>query len=130
MLRSIGESQFKSEYTYRIFLDGRNIIFDANVETNCGFILGEIKLVIDICLLADGDALDLVVMFDIHSNHCSRILHDVLLNWAIITGIGNLNMKHTLVIKMESRRIVEDFQRDQLVYLNGQYVQLMVGFCI
>ena len=57
------------------------------------FISGEVKLAIVIRLLAGGDYLDLAVIFDAHSDHFTRVLYDVLLNWVILTGIGDLHMK-------------------------------------
>ena len=84
--------QFKSESYIDAFLVGKDIMFNENVKTTGGFISGKVKLAIAIRLLAGGDALDLAVIFDIHSDHCTRILYDVLLNWVIVTGIGDLNM--------------------------------------
>ena len=91
IIRSIGERQFKSESYIDTFLDGKDIIFNDNIETTGSFISGEAKLAIAIRLLAGGDALYLVVIFNIHSDHCTWILYDVLLNWVIVTGIGDLN---------------------------------------
>ena len=48
-------------------------MLNANVETTSDFILGEVKLDIAVRLLADGDALDLAIIFDIYLDHCTRI---------------------------------------------------------
>ena len=67
-------------------------MFNTNAETTGGFISGEVKLAIVIQLLAAGDSYDLSVIFDDHSDHYYNILHDVLLNWEIVTRIGYLNI--------------------------------------
>lgn len=92
---SIGESQLKSEAYVDALLKGKDSMYDANEIIICGFIVGEVKLGIILCLLAGGDALDLGIVIDIHSTTCHHILHDVLLHWIIKMDIGNINMiKH------------------------------------
>ena len=93
IIRSIGERKFKSESSIYAFLDGKYIMFNNNIETTGGFISGKFKLAIAICLLTGDDSYDLAVIFDAHSDHCTRILHDISLNWTIVTGIGYLNTK-------------------------------------
>ena len=106
---SIGEANFKSESYIDAFLKGKNSMYDANVATTGGFISGEVKLGIAIRLLAGGDAYDLAVIFDIHFDHCKRILHEVLLKWVIKTGIGDLNMVKYLGDKEAMERVSKGF---------------------
>ena len=108
---SIGERQFKPELYIYDFLDKKGIMFNANVETTGGFILGEVKLNISIRLFDGGDALDLAAIFDIHSDHCTRIMHDVLLNWVIITGIGDLNINKHIDDKDEMEKVSRGFAK-------------------
>ena len=67
-------------------------MYNANVKATGGYISGEVKLAIALRLLAGGDSYDLVVIFDILHNRCTRTLYEVLLKWVIETGIGDLNM--------------------------------------
>ena len=67
-------------------------MYDANVQTTGGYVSGEVKLAITLRLLAGRDALDLAVMFDVHSDHCTKVMYDVLLHWVINIDIGDMNM--------------------------------------
>lgn len=69
----------------------------------------EVKLAITIRLLAGLDTYDLAVIFDVHSDHCKRILHEVLSKWAITTGIGELNMGKYLGTKDAMVRVSAEF---------------------
>ena len=66
-------------------------MYDANVHTTCVYIAGEVKVAVTLRLLSSGNALDLGVIFDISSGTTST-LTDVLFNWIIKAGIGEINM--------------------------------------
>ena len=92
IISKVGERKFKSELYIDAFLKGKDHMYDAHVKTTGGYISGEVKLAIELRMLADGDSYDLAVIFDVHFDHCNRILREVLLNWIIHTDIGDLNM--------------------------------------
>lgn len=71
-------------------------MYDANVKATGGYISGEVKVAIILSLLTDSNALDLVVMFDVHSDHYTVILYQVLSHWIIKPNIGNLNIEKYL----------------------------------
>ena len=105
----VGEDKFKSEAYIDAFLKDKDQMYDAHVETTGGYISGEVKLAIAIRLLAGGDAYDLAVIFDVHFDHCKRILHEVLVHWVIATGIGDLNMVKYLGDKEAMARVSAGF---------------------
>ena len=92
IIQSVGEKEFKSEAYIDAFLKGKDIMYDANVHTTCVYIAGEVKVAITPRLLSSGNALDLGVIFDISSGTITSTLTDVLFNWIIKAGIGEINM--------------------------------------
>ena len=74
-------------------------MYNENVETTGGYISGEVKLAASLRLLADGDSYNIAIIFDINSNYVNKILHYVMKNWAIQTGIGDFNIIKYLGIK-------------------------------
>ena len=67
-------------------------MFDSHVNTCGGQFSGETKFGITLRILAGGDVLDLGVLFDISSSHCTTIMLDVLKHWVNETDIGKINI--------------------------------------
>ena len=107
----VGGKEFKSEAYIAAFFKGKDPMYDANVKATGGYISGEVKVAIALRLLAGGDALDLAVMFDVHSDHCTVILYQVLLHWIIKPNIGNLNMKKYLGDKEAMAKVSKGFAK-------------------
>ena len=71
----VEESEFKSEEYIGAFFSYPGHINHADMA-KCGrFISGEIKLAINIRLLAGGDSLDIGVIFDIYPSSLMRICY-------------------------------------------------------
>ena len=66
-------------------------MYYVNVQTTSGYILCEVKISIVNRLLPKGGSYSLSVIFDIYSDHCKRILNEIILKWVIDTGIVDLN---------------------------------------
>ena len=66
-------------------------IFNTHVKTTCGYISSETWLAFALRLL-NGEDDRFMCIFDIHFDHCTRILYDVLTHWIIETYIGDINM--------------------------------------
>ena len=64
---------------------------------------------ITIRLLAGGDVYDLSIIYHAHFDHYKRILYEVLLQWLIHTGIGDLNMLKYLGDKEVTTRVSHGF---------------------
>ena len=111
IISKIGESKFKSESYIDALKKNKDQMYDANVKATGGYISGEVKLAIALRMLAGGDSYDLAVIFDVHFDHCSRILQEVLLNWVIKTGIGDLNMVKYLGDKEAMARVSAGFSK-------------------
>jgi len=111
IISKIGEKQFKSEAYIDAFLKGKDPMYEANTQTTGGYISGEVKLAITLRLLAGGDALDLGVMFDVQTDHCTKIMYDVLLSWIIRPDIGDLNMMKYLGNKRAMSRVSAGFSK-------------------
>ena len=77
---------------------------------------GKVKLGITLRLLAGGDALYLAVMFDVHSDHCTKIIYDILLKWIINTDIGDMNMTRYLGDKAAMLKVSKGFSKGQMVF--------------
>ena len=101
IIKSIGESAFKSEQYIDAFLDlPRNALskckqvqmHQAHVDTCGGYVSGEVKLGITLRMLAGGDSLDLGAIFDISVSHIRAIFIDVVEHWIVDNNIGNINM--------------------------------------
>lgn len=92
IIAGVGERVFKSESYIDDLLYNKDQIYDANVHTTGGYIFGEVKVGITIRILSGGTALELEVFFYIISNHCHKILYEVLLQWIIKNDICNTNM--------------------------------------
>ena len=91
-IAAIDESMFRSEVYISAFFRGRDKMYDDNTLNNGRYISREEKLTITLRLLGGGDALELGVIFDVHSDHCARLMYEVLLQWIIHPNIGNLGM--------------------------------------
>ena len=111
IISKIGEKQFKSEAYIDAFLKGTDPMYEANTKTTGGYISGEVKLAITLRLLAGGDALDLGVMFDVQSDHCNKIMYDVLMLWIIKPDIGDLNMIKYLGDKQAMSKVSAGFSK-------------------
>ena len=111
IISKVGESKFKSEMYIDAFLKNKDQMYDANVKATGGYISGEVKLAIALRMLAGGDSYDLAVIFDVHYDHCNRILQEVLVNWVIKTGIGDLNMVKYLGDKEAMSRASAGFSK-------------------
>lgn len=80
----VGEKGFKLEAYMDAFLKGTYQMYDVYcISTDGGYIAGEVKLASTLRVLASGDALDLVIVFDIDSCHCNVLIYEVLLQWVI-----------------------------------------------
>ena len=119
IISKIGEKNFKSELYIDAFLKGKDQMYEAHVKTAGGYISGEVKLAIALRMLAGGDSYDLPVIFDVHFDHCTRILHEVLLNWIIKTGIGDLNMVKYLRHKEAMAKVSAGFSKRSNGVLQG-----------
>ena len=86
-------------------------MYDTNVYITGGYLSGEVNLGIILRLLSGGDALDLAVMFDIRSDHCTKIMYDVLLKWIIHTDIRDLNMIRYLSDKSAMSKVSKGFSK-------------------
>ena len=82
----------KSEAYIDAFLKGKKSMYDAHVKTYGGYISGEVKLDVTLCLLAGGNALALGVIFDIIPGKINTITFSVLRNWVKKPNIGGINM--------------------------------------
>ena len=109
IIGEIGEKEFKSKAYIDNFLKCKDLMYEANTKATGGYIYGEVKLAITLRLLADGNALDLGVMFDVQTYHCNKIMYDVLINWIIKPDIGNLNMVKYLGDKSAMARVSTGF---------------------
>lgn len=72
-----------SEAYIDVFLKDKCQMYQALSKTNGGYISGEVKLVITLHLLAGSDTLDLGIIFDIYSDHTTKIMYEVLLKWGV-----------------------------------------------
>ena len=116
---SVGERKFKSEAYIDAFLKGKDKMYDANVSTSGGYISGEVKVAVTLRLLAGGDALDLGVIFDISSGTITSLLTDVLMDWIIKTGIGDINMTKFLGDPDAMAKVSAGFSRRSHGVLQG-----------
>lgn len=90
--KGVGERVFKSKSYIAAFLKNKDPMYDGNVHTTAGYISGEVKVGITLRILSGGTALDLGVLFHMRSNHCHKILYEVLLQWIIKNDMGNINI--------------------------------------
>ena len=86
-------------------------MYEANTKTTDGYISGEVKLAITLRRLAGGDALDLGVIFDVQTDHCNKIMYEVLLKWIMKTDIGDLNMSKYLGDKQAMSKVSAGFSK-------------------
>ena len=119
IISSVGEKEIKSEPYIDAFLKGKDKMYDANVCTTGGYIAGEVKLAVTLRLLAGGDALDLGVIFDISSTTITSILIDVLRDWIIKTGVGDINMTKYLGDKDAMAKVSAGFSKRSHGVLKG-----------
>ena len=89
---SIDEEKLKSEAYIDAFLKNKSIIYNAHNLNMIGYISGEAKLAVILRDLASNDAVDLVKIFVIYSDHCTKIMYKVLTLWIIPSEIGMINM--------------------------------------
>lgn len=92
VIAGVGEQEFKLEAYINAFLKGKDPVYDAYLTMSGGYISDEVKLEILLCLHGGGDALNLVVIFDIKSCYCRNIMFKVILDWIIECDIGVFNM--------------------------------------
>ena len=84
-------------------------MYNANTLTTGGYISAEVILAITICLLGSGDALDVGVIFDMHSDHCVRLMYDLLFHWIIHPNIGNFGMLKYLLDEEVMAKVSKGF---------------------
>ena len=79
IITAIGESRFKSEACIAAFLEDDSYIYDRSKQlyqvqkvTSGGYICGEIKLAITLCMLTGGKSLDLAAIFVISESGCKE----------------------------------------------------------
>ena len=77
------------------------------------------ELAIALRLLAGGASYDLSVIFDIHHDHCTIILYEVLLKWVIETGIGDLNTRKYLRDREHMAKVSKGFSKRSNGILKG-----------
>ena len=118
IIASIGESKFKSEAYIVGFLspdaavvDRSTIMHIAHTATSGGYLSGEVKLAITLCMLAGGSALDLAALFDVSSSHCQALFIDVLQSWIIKTNIGEIDVESYLDDVSAMRRVSVGFSK-------------------
>ena len=75
---AVGEENFKTEDYIESFLHYPGHIYYANCASTGGYILGEVNLAVAIRILVGGDLQDIGVIFDIPSNYCRTIMHQVI----------------------------------------------------
>ena len=86
-------------------------MFIEHERTSGGYISGETKLGMILCLLTDGDSYDLGVIFDISSKSCDQISYEVLKNWIIDSKIGEINMKDYLNDLSDMEEVSKGFSK-------------------
>ena len=94
-------------------------MFVANKCTTSGYIFGEIKLAITLRLLAGGSCYNLAVMFDIHYDHCNKIMLYVLKHWINNIDVGNINIDEYLDNIDEMKKVSEGFLQRSNSILKG-----------
>ena len=72
--------------------DRQSSMHYAHKLTTSGYVSGEVKLAITLCLLASGDAYDLAVIFDISPRWCQYIMLDVLKNLILEINLGKIDI--------------------------------------
>ena len=82
---------------------------DVHCEVTSGYITGEVKLGIYICLLASGSAHKFGELFDANPDHCMMLFYNMLKNWTIDAGIGNIDMGNYLDNEKEMARVSKVF---------------------
>ena len=80
-------------------------MYEAHIKGIGKYISGDVKLAIILRLLVGGDHYDLAVLFDVHSDHFTQIIYDVLMNWIIKPNLGNLNMVNFLCDKTVTAKV-------------------------
>ena len=117
IIAAVGESGFKSEAYIDAFLEGDSFIFDRSKQmhqaqklTSGGYVSGEIKLAIALCLLAGGSSLDLAVIFDISESHCRQIFLHVTKNWIVQPNIGKIDIESYLKDEARMKKYQKVFQ--------------------
>ena len=105
IIAAVGEKEFKSEQYIDAFLENKNRMYEAHKVTSGGYISGEVKVAIMLRVLSGGDVLDISLIFDIESSHCTKIFQDVLRLWIIQTGIGGFNI-HEYLLSEELMTVV------------------------
>lgn len=81
-----------SEAYIDVLLKGEDQICDVNIHATGGYIAGKVKLTVTLVLLAGGDALKSVIIFDITSDKYNSMMYKELLNWIIKTYVGCIIM--------------------------------------
>ena len=67
IIAAIGEKSFKSEDYINAFFEKKNSINEAHKLTSGGFVSGEVKVAIMLCVFSGGDVLDISLIFDVES---------------------------------------------------------------
>ena len=96
IISAVGEEAFKSEAYIDAFFKTKNSMYDAHVETTGGYIAGEVKMAVTLCLLAGCDTLDIAVIFDVSPGHLGIIIYYVLIDWVKQPNLGGINMNKYL----------------------------------
>lgn len=78
IISCVGEKEFKLEAYMDAFLKGTDSMHDVHCMSTGGYIVGEVKVAITLCLLSGGDALDLAIIFDIESCHCNVLMYSIM----------------------------------------------------
>ena len=98
-------------------------MYSSNTETTRRCSSGELKIIIVLRFLGDGDAMDIRFIFDITSGYCTQILYELLLKWIIKPNIGDLSI--CAYIEDEDKdtmaRVNAGFRKKSDGVLNGFY---------
>lgn len=95
---NVGEHEFKSKAYLRKYrssnagndLKSANILHDHDQSTG-GFISGEIKVALTLCILAGGSYLDLALLFETGQTCVYEIFHNVIKNWILDDRLVKIN---------------------------------------
>ena len=115
----VNERKFKYEAYIDSFLIDNIPIYNAYSVVTGGYIYGKAKIDMTLCILTGGDAIDLVTIFDINSDHCIKLIYEFLTHWIIPSDIGIINMTKYLGGNTTIARVSLDCSKRSKYVLKG-----------
>ncbi len=76
-------------------ISGQSHMLHACKKSNGGFILGEIKVALTLCLLAGGSYLDLALLFETGQTYAYSIFCNVIKNWMLDDRLVKISVGQT-----------------------------------